>query len=172
MPSRAWVVTNSSGVSIFQSWFVSMPSRAWVVTGLLHSCNGQKCSFNALTGLSCYYFLPKFLLYLDMFQCPQGLELLHSKTLLFTRNFTVSMPSRAWVVTCCINAQCYFKKCFNALKGLSCYFRLLMEMVRRWCFNALKGLSCYQDEYGIVRQEEVFQCPQGLELLQQECPIF
>ena len=51
-------------------------------------------------GLSCYICTLTQNLQGCMFQCPHGLELLH---LYFDTEFTglhVSMPSRAWVVTC------------------------------------------------------------------------
>ena len=61
---------------------------------------------------------------------------------------------------------------FNALMGLSCYTFLQIHQFSRICFNALMGLSCYDAENVKVTIAFLFQCPHGLELLRQECPIF
>ena len=61
---------------------------------------------------------------------------------------------------------------FNALMGLSCYTAILQIPTHKLCFNALMGLSCYFIGYKKANGHIVFQCPHGLELLLQECPIF
>ncbi len=46
------------------------------------------------------------------------------------------------------------------------------DIARVLSFNALMGLSCYiMGGVGKI-VEGLFQCPYGLELLRQECPIF
>ena len=46
------------------------------------------------------------------------------------------------------------------------------DIARVLSFNALMGLSCYALDRGEMLLRFVFQCPLGLELLRQECPIF
>ena len=57
--------------------------------------------------------------------------------------------------------------------GLSCYLLddgSVDEL--KSGFNALMGLSCYDGRKIGLDQRLMFQCPYGLELLRQECPIF
>ena len=61
---------------------------------------------------------------------------------------------------------------FNALMGLSCYYGFIIEHPEMERFNALMGLSCYLCVYQVKSLQTLFQCPHGLELLLQECPIF
>ena len=119
MPSRAWVVTKYA--LWIPSWdFVSMPSRAWVVTVKHSDLEGE-----------------------NMFQCPHGLELLlPGHTAVVVQN-SVSMPSWAWVVT-----------------GMQFWLRVFPGR-----FNALSGLSCYWRIHRPGRYPNKFQCPLGLELL-------
>ena len=135
----------------FLIFLVSMPSRAWVVTALMCSFRLRIYRFNALTGLSCYSCGIAKADIAPVFQCPHGLELLlgYRDSAHTTRR--VSMPSRAWVVTGSTLRTCS-----------SSHSR----------FNALTGLSCYQEIYHKLICRIAFQCPHGLELLQQECPIF
>ena len=149
MPSRAWVVT------LFIDYTnnhlaVSMPSRAWVVT--------QEPQ--------------KKLLGLQKFQCPLGLELLRARS------------GRVLLSNSCFNAlsglSCYQAflthrkrlKSFNALSGLSCYVVFKFDASVLEGFNALSGLSCYFPYLHLMSALQQFQCPLGLELLRQECPIF
>ena len=121
MPSRTWIVTRCSKCGRRVPTGVSMPSRAWIVTSVSLWLLWSWCCFNALTGLNCYF--PAFFgpankplfqcphgleLLLSMsrcrhswrrFQCPHGLELLHSTMRHLFPYSTVSMPSRAWIVT-------------------------------------------------------------------------
>ena len=94
---------------------VSMPSRAWVVTD---------------------YALQE--IYILVFQCPHGLELLLEELKAYRVALTVSMPSRAWVVTArmsnILNFLWYFLcipaiyKCILAY--LSIFFNQLSEFLR------------------------------------------
>ena len=61
---------------------------------------------------------------------------------------------------------------FNALMGLSCYKGIQGKIEKQRGFNALMGLSCYICNEVLSILENLFQCPYGLELLRQECPIF
>ena len=193
MPSRAWVVTGYPP-RLDSDYLVSMPSRAWVVTLLTDVVQVQLFRFNALSGLSCYYGFQfeedistrfnalsglscyvesgKQVVQQSTFQCPLGLELLLFRSLcsppfntfqcplglelLLDRHCQlpifsgVSMPSRAWVVTLSWKWYAELTVSFNALSGLSCYLSVQLQL------------------YETV----VFQCPLGLELLRQECPIF
>ena len=86
---------------------VSMPSRAWVVTD---------------------YALQE--IYILVFQCPHGLELLLEELKAYRVALTVSMPSRAWVVTArmsnILNFLWYFRK--RSIVGIPTIERLLTKM--------------------------------------------
>ena len=108
------------------------------------------CCFNALSGLSCYASFLDLAFKPAKFQCPLGLELL---------------PCTA------ANIGVILKR-FNALSGLSCYYTSDLHFgcqnvsmpSRAWVVTFQSRHEC------CVRW--MFQCPLGLELLQQECPIF
>ena len=170
MPSRAWVVTKlmlrAGGYKV-----VSMPSRAWVVTWERYP-DGFKAEF----------------------QCPHGLELLRKIRKCTWFDSCVSMPSWAWVVTwrwvCCMAGICVFQ-CPHGLELLrGCNSRMQQRRfvsMPSWAWV----VTAYHDLGGngmvvsmpswawvvtIIRQivhlTMTFQCPHGLELLRQECPIF
>ena len=56
--------------------------------------------------------------------------------------------------------------------GLSCYWTPSDSLYLFVSFNALMGLSCYAIFTKKMLEDAKFQCPHGLELLLQECPIF
>ena len=171
-----------------------MPSRAWVVT----YCDTDSAKvinrFNALSGLSCYACGWDSGRGIKAFQCPLGLELLQKMGATTKFTATVSMPSRAWVVTiprrplhlpvlrfnALSGLSCYAPALvladeptgFNALSGLSCYAKSIYSIRPYSRFNALSGLSCYFVVIVAIAVAILFQCPLGLELLRQECPIF
>ena len=147
MPSRAWVVTwNRSNYK--ERNFVSMPSRAWVVTKTKANIKwGQHVSM------------------------PSRAWVVTRGSLCWLCGIVVSMPSRAWVVTLVVFNRTLIWVCFNALTGLSCYswhdsVRGKGEVSmpsRAWVVTA---------DMTALEARVKFQCPHGLELLQQECPIF
>ena len=106
-------VPQKSGLSIC----VSMPSRAWVVTSVSSSVPTTIPSFNALSGLSCYWYGIQYFHDSVMFQCPLGLELLPLAYLQMSARFGVSMPSRAWVVTV-QSTFCVLQRWFQCPLGL------------------------------------------------------
>ena len=120
MPSWAWVVTGSNTAWV-QSYRVSMPSWAWVVTVPIDQWSAME----------------------PLFQCPHGLELLHLFSDFISLSQSVSMPSWAWVVTLEQAIASLSDKRFNALMGLSCYWKPSGRESSSPCFNALMGLSCY-----------------------------
>ena len=130
---------------------VSMPSRAWVVTRTVRKPVpfARKC-FNALSGLSCYTSKNHLSRSTFLFQCPLGLELLLDEFEMVTLQLSVSMPSRAWVVTLDIGYGFFLHVPFQCPLGL----------------ELLQGYA------GKNQKSGMFQCPLGLELLRQECPIF
>ena len=171
-----------------------MPSRAWVVTKKEYYCNRGIGGFNALSGLSCYDCNGKVVELEAVFQCPLGLELLQADMqqiqsmwvfqcplgleLLLSRSPWLSITSlfqcplglellRAFTQQALCNPPC-----FNALSGLSCYATVLNSESLSFSFNALSGLSCYEKFASALDVIHMFQCPLGLELLRQECPIF
>ena len=54
------------------------------------------------------------------------------------------MPSRAWVVTISPWTKTDREDSFNALSGLSCYWKNPEQNLYQKSFNALSGLSCYR----------------------------
>ena len=169
MPSRAWVVTwNRSNYK--ERNFVSMPSRAWVVTKTKANIKwGQHVSM------------------------PSRAWVVTRGSLCWLCGIVVSMPSRAWVVTLVVFNRTLIWVCFNALTGLSCYswhdsVRGKGEVSmpsRAWVVTHTWRDSCCKHGVSMPSRAWVvtwvlrllaiavlFQCPHGLELLQQECPIF
>ena len=107
-----------------------------------------------------------------MFQCPHGLELLlYNAAGLYQNQYLFQCPHGLEllpnIVLCIISHYC-----FNALMGLSCYDGVFRKVKEQKCFNALMGLSCYLATAGVTAYTAQFQCPHGLELLLQKCPIF
>ena len=148
-----------------------MPSRAWVVT-LLASC------------------LMDLLL---LFQCPHGLELLrlHKTRISFLKEFQCPHGLELLLIMDGMPVQ---RIRFNALSGLSCYkaqesirsFRCVSMPSRAWVVTTFKSWMPHSmsvsmpsrawvvtyNPIGIPTPNYLFQCPLGLELLRQECPIF
>ena len=149
MPSRAWIVTKGIDTALHKQIGVSMPSRAWIVTLPVSQMPDNWKGFNALTGLNCYVKRSSPFKVAPMFQCPHGLELLPTKGYVCVGNSFVSMPSRAWIVT-------VFSWESNARNCVS-------MPSRAWIVTLF-----LQYAYMYI----AFQCPHGLELLRQECPIF
>ena len=170
MPSWAWVVT-----SFFQTFWLLLP--LFQCPHRLELLPNNYDEILEINLFQCHHgleLLPIFITICKlvvMFQCPHGLELLQGRGIKACRRYIS----------------------FNALMGLSCYdcVRRITALFR--CFNALMGLSCYternhQCSFLIVSMplwawvvtyflvfliaKLMFQCPYGLELLRQECPIF
>ena len=77
---------------------VSMPSRAWVVTWRDLLRRSYSSSFNALTGLSCYFWaIPSTPT--EQVSMPSRAWVVTPASSYEWQIFIVSMPSRAWVVT-------------------------------------------------------------------------
>ena len=149
MPSRAWVVT----MWVYHSRItraVSMPSRAWVVTPyrnlhmLLRAVSMPSRAWVVTQHLPETPQAP-------VFQCPHGLELLQIWWKIVDWLRSVSMPSRAWVVTPCYIISTSYNSCVSMPSR---------AWVVTWNY-CCRVVIFY-----------VFQCPHGLELLPQECPIF
>ena len=183
-----------AGNGIFRRCCVSMPSRAWVVTKRTQADNAVTECFNALTGLSCYVLLPWFYFSLRCFNALTGLS---CYLYILTREVTeeeFQCPHGLELLLVCFVMAYQSHLSFNALTGLSCYVPASTPKSCIKCFNALTGLSCYQyfsdaSFYvnvsmpsrawvvtqrlkSLLKRMWMFQCPHGLELLQQECPIF
>ena len=139
-----------------------MPSRAWVVT----YCDTDSAKvinrFNALSGLSCYACGWDSGRGIKAFQCPLGLELLQKMGATTKFTATVSMPSRAWVVTIPRRPLHLPVLRFNALSGLSCYAPALVLADEPTGFNALSGLSCYAKSIYSIRPYSRFNALSGL----------
>ena len=104
-------------------------------------------SFNALTGLNCYYMCRYEKPERILFQCPHGLELLQIAS--------DNTPNP------CVSFQCPH--------GLELLLVLRSErFFCHNCFNALTGLNCYEAIRIEKRTDAEFQCPHGLELLQRK----
>ena len=148
----------------FMKMIVSMPSRAWVVTFFPFSVIEYLVSFNALTGLSCYFLTAQCASWQRRFQCPHGLELLQHETLKQKVATLFQCPHGLELLHQCVLQ--FSQWCgFNALTGLSCYLLVLRYPVGCYRFNALTGLSCYVKYGKRTRLRGMFQCPHGLELL-------
>ena len=114
-----------------------MPSRAWVVTADMTALEAR-VKFQCPHGLELLHTLDETVVANMAFQCPHGLELLHfygAKGQVLT---DVSMPSRAWVVTArmsnILNFLWYFL-CIPAiykciLAYLPIFFNQLSEFLR------------------------------------------
>ena len=137
---------------------------------------------------SCYqYFLEKAMPEIVRFQCPHRLELLRQSLTSVGLRYSVSMPSRAWVVTRnyglevveTIVFQCphglelllyalrnntalLLFQCPHGLELLQFFDHLIQFLIS---FNALTGLSCYHSRIHAGSVKTMFQCPHGLELL-------
>ena len=120
MPSRAWVVT------VFMCRFnvktkFQCPHGLELLPEILSRLTPIHSSFNALTGLSCYIrwiFMEQLN---HCFNALTGLSCYYHGFFICLNNRNVSMPSRAWVVTCPMTVLPGKLECFNALTGLSCY---------------------------------------------------
>ena len=118
MPSRAWVVTVWPGEACGYAFTFQCPHGLELLLEVSAIMVISLVCFNALTGLSCYYFGSSF-----SAVC-----------------FNVSMPSRAWVVTAILIHLRTGSKCFNALTGLSCYrknvqyFKFFMILFMHPCY--------------------------------------
>ena len=92
-----------------------MLSRAWVVTAEERGLYPKYTVFQCSHGLELLHesgltSSP----HRSLFQCSHGLELLHSRNLLCKRGRSVSMLSRAWVVTS-KTAFCFCGRCVSML---------------------------------------------------------
>ena len=72
------------------------------------------------------------------------------------------MPSRAWVVTSWFGFLLRWKRCFNALSGLSCYASFLDLAFKPAKFQCPLGLELLQNIRPLTDKVIVFQCPLGL----------
>ena len=169
-----------------------MSSRAWVVTQ--DNCLWRWYSpFQCPLGLELLPTIPSCSYTSREFQCPLGLELLRAWNAPHLRRDGVSMPSRAWVVTFFHSIVSTSNLCFNALSGLSCYIHkyFMVNAVkvsmpsRAWVVTSniftepIRFYVSMPSRAWVVTVRSVimeyftaFQCPLGLELLRQECPIF
>ena len=115
-----------------------MPSRAWVVTWALEAVYSIAASFNALSGLSCYWTRNSAMREQRRFNALSGLSCYPHPWALSSGAFCVSMPSRAWVVTArmpnILNFSWYFL-CIPAiyrciLAHLPIFFNQLSKFLR------------------------------------------
>ena len=116
-----------------------MPSRAWVVT----YCDTDSAKvinrFNALSGLSCYACGWDSGRGIKAFQCPLGLELLQKMGATTKFTATVSMPSRAWVVTARMSNILNFSWCFLCIPAI---YRCILAYLPIFFNQLSKFLRC------------------------------
>ena len=104
-------------------------------------CRGQALFW---MGSSCYqYFLEKAMPEIVRFQCPHRLELLRQSLTSVGLRYSVSMPSRAWVVTRNYGLEVVETIVFQCPHGLELLHIDTPVAFVKQRFNALTGLSCY-----------------------------
>ena len=176
MPSRAWVVTRGS-LCWLCGIVVSMPSRAWVVTADMTALEAR-VKFQCPHGLELLHTLDETVVANMAFQCPHGLELLLIPAISRFHICRVSMPSRAWVVTArmsnILNFLWYFL-CIPAiykciLAYLPIFFNQLSEFLRCESPSAFLGTCLSHHSFIILLITSTSALLTGLYLISTSLP--